>query len=70
MMASQRATTTSARRRQRAILIATVVGAASLDGVTKLAAEATLDDGPEHIVGPLALKLGHNECWPSSLTRT
>ena len=60
MMASQRATTTSARRRQRAILIATVVGAASLDGVTKLAAEATLDDGPEHIVGPLALKLGHN----------
>ena len=60
MMDSRRATPTKGRRRQRAILIAAVVGAASLDGVTKLAAEALLDDGPEHIVGPLALKLGHN----------
>jgi signal peptidase II len=36
------------------------VGAASLDAVTKLAAEALLDDGPAHITGPLSFKLGHN----------
>lgn len=60
MIASQRATKTPAARRQRALLIAAVMGAASIDGVTKLAAEATLDDGPTHIVGPIALELGHN----------
>lgn len=59
-MDSRRATRTKGRRRRRAFLIAAVVGAAILDGVTKLAAEALLDDGPTHIVGPLALKLGHN----------
>ena len=60
MIAAQRAEPTNAVRPQRAILIATVVGAAIIDGVTKLAAEATLDNGPTHIVGSLALKLGHN----------
>ena len=60
MIASQRATTTSSACRQRALLFAAVVGAASIDGVTKLAAKATLDDGPTHIIGPIALKLGHN----------
>ena len=60
MIASQRATKTPAARRQRALLIAAVMGAASIDGVTKLAAKATLDDGPTHIIGPIGLKLGHN----------
>lgn len=60
MTRSRSATTPPPPRRQRTLLIAAAVGVASIDAVTKLAAEATLDDGPTHIVGPATLKLGHN----------
>lgn len=59
-MATHPGAPTLSTRQQRTVLIAAVVGAVSIDAVTKLAAEATLDNGPTHIVGPIVLKLGHN----------
>lgn len=47
-------------RARRLTLVAVALVVAIVDGVTKVAASASLDDGPISLLGPLSLRLGHN----------